>query len=117
MLASVMATATAQTVRTGAAAAGTSLPLGSLAFQPQWGNLDRLKRKRIGLIGPGNIAQRAHLPAYAQLGLNVVAAADVNPAILEQMRRRWGVSALYADYQEMLEKEQLDVVDITVHER
>jgi predicted dehydrogenase len=91
--------------------------LSELAFQPHWPHAERWKERRVGLIGPGNIAQSAHLPAYRKLGLNVVAAADINPAILERTRRDWGVAALYADYREMLEKERLDVVDITVHER
>ncbi|MBI3974300.1 MAG: Gfo/Idh/MocA family oxidoreductase [Chloroflexi bacterium] len=94
-----------------------ALNFGELAYQPRWPNPKRWKDMRDGLIGPGNIAQSAHLPAYQKLGLKVVAAADVNPAILERMRRRWGIEALSTDYHAMLAKERLDVVDITVHER
>ncbi|MCL4544650.1 MAG: Gfo/Idh/MocA family oxidoreductase [Chloroflexi bacterium] len=93
------------------------MDLTTLPYQPAWPNREQWKRRRIGLIGPGNIAQSAHLPAYRKLGLNVVAAADINPAVLTAMQQRWGVEALYTDYREMLEKERLDVVDITVHER
>ena len=90
---------------------------GELSYVPRWANVERWQERRIGLIGPGNIAQAAHLPAYRRLGLNVVAAADVNPAIRERMRRHWGIEALYDDYHAMLDRERLDVVDITVHER
>lgn len=88
-----------------------------LTYRPQWQNTQRWRDRRIGLIGPGNIAQRAHLPAYRKLGLNVVAAADISPTIRERMQREWGIASVYASYEEMLEKERLDVVDITVHER
>lgn len=91
--------------------------LTSLEYQPRWPRLGHWRERRIGLIGPGNIAQAAHLPAYRKLGLNVVAAADVNSGILEQMRQRWGIERTYSDYREMLARERLDVVDITVHER
>ncbi len=93
------------------------MDLAALSYQPVWLKREAWRHRRIGLIGPGNIAQSAHLPAYRKLGLNVVAAADINPAILTAMQQRWGIDAVYTNYREMLAKEHLDVVDITVHER
>ncbi len=56
----------------------------------------------------------AHAPAMIEArGIDLVAAADEDPAKLEDFKRRWGVSALYTDYREMVEKEQIDVVCLT----
>lgn len=76
---------------------------------------------RIGLIGVGGIASSAHLPAYQEArfrgmpgGFEVVAVADINPTALERARRVWGISSTYLDFREMLEKEKIDIVDITI---
>ena len=37
-----------------------------------------------------------------------MAGSDLDPERLQQFGEKWGVQALYADYQEMLEKEDLD---------
>ena len=44
---------------------------------------------------------------------NPIAAADDDPAKLKDFKQRWDVSALYTDYREMVEKEQIDVVCLT----
>ena len=44
--------------------------------------------------------------------LELVAGADILPEKREAFRRRWGVQALYADYQEMIEREQPDLVAV-----
>ena len=43
----------------------------------------------------------------------LVAGSDLDPERLQQFGEKWGVKALYADYREMLEKENLDIVSIT----
>ena len=56
----------------------------------------------------------AHAPAMIEArGIDLVAAADDDPAKLEDFKQRWDVSALYTDYREMVEKEQIDVVCLT----
>src|SRR5688500_4726172 len=42
----------------------------------------------------------------------LVAGCDLDPERLRAFGQRWGVTALYADYREMLAKERLDVVGI-----
>lgn len=86
----------------------------ALAFSPTW---ERDRPWRVGLVGVGNIARRAHLPAYRKLGLNLVAAADVNEPALAAAQRDGNIGTVYTDYREMFAHEKLDVVDITVHER
>lgn len=78
------------------------------------------RRWRIAIIGVGGIAQSAHLPAYRKgqmlgLPIEIVAAADIDERRRERARRLWGISAIYADFREMLDKERIDVVDITLH--
>ena len=46
-------------------------------------------------------------------GIDLVAAADDDPAKLADFKQRWDVSSLYTDYREMVKKEQIDVVCLT----
>jgi len=56
----------------------------------------------------------AHAPAMIEAkGVELVAGADVDPAKLEDFKRRWGVTALYTDFCEMVEKERPDIVSVT----
>jgi predicted dehydrogenase len=43
----------------------------------------------------------------------LVAAADVNPPLLERARSEYGVATTYASYQEMFDRERLDIVVVT----
>lgn len=68
---------------------------------------------RVGLIGAGGIARHYHLPAYARCeNVSVVAACDVSPAALDDLRRDHGIAHTYADYHELLAKEELDLVSV-----
>src|SRR3954447_16689369 len=69
---------------------------------------------RIGMIGLGRFVNNNVLPAYRGRGYNVVAAADPDPAARERVQRQFGVPAVYADYREMLDREQLDVADVNL---
>lgn len=89
---------------------------------------------RAGIIGCGRIAdaiedELVKAPAWSLLPYShagayqrcprtqLVAAADLNPERLETFGRRRGVERLYADYREMLDREQLDIVSICVPTR
>lgn len=84
---------------------------------------------RAGIIGCGSIASTiedairdapgfglfpyTHAGAYRRTPrTQLVAAADINPETLEAFGQRWGISALYTDYREMLDSEELDIVSI-----
>ncbi len=90
------------------------------------------KMYRVGIIGCGRMAstmdeeksnQAGRVPqpvvlagAYRQVGrTGVVAAADINGDRLEDFSARWGVDRLYADYRDMLEVEDLDIVSVATH--
>ncbi len=69
---------------------------------------------RVGLIGSGFIAKQKHLPAWKKAAKNahVVALCDPNVAQAEELARAYGVPKVYKDFQQMLEAERLDAVDI-----
>ena len=54
----------------------------------------------------------AHTPCYRAAGVEVVAGADLHEGQREAYRRKWGIESLYADYHEMLEREQPDILSI-----
>jgi len=89
---------------------------------------------RAGIIGCGRIASTIEdevrkspgfgLFPYTHAGVyqlhqrtELVAAADVNQEALASFGERWGVSALYTDYREMLAREELDIVSIAAISR
>lgn len=72
-------------------------------------------RIRIGLIGCGQIAQQ-HLVEYAALPeVEVVACAARRRDSAEKTAAKHGIPDVYASYQEMLERADLDAVDVCVH--
>ena len=76
------------------------------------------KRLRVGLIGAGTIAFSAHLPAYRKLrdSIELVAVADIRVENAERAAREFDAEAHYADYRDLLTREQLDFVDICTPE-
>lgn len=76
------------------------------------------RRLRVGLIGTGTIAFSAHLPAIVKLRdeLELVAVADVRADVASRAADRFGAETVYTDYRQMLEREQLDFVDICTPE-
>ncbi|MGQ9515459.1 MAG: Gfo/Idh/MocA family protein [Thermoproteota archaeon] len=67
---------------------------------------------RIGIIGCGGIA-RIHSKGYSNLpSTKLVAASDINTEALKKFEKEFpGISA-YTSYEEMLEKEELDIVSV-----
>ena len=56
----------------------------------------------------------AHAPTIIEAkGVDLVAASDLLPEQLQDFKRRWGVTALYSDYREMIAKEKPDIVSVT----
>ncbi|MFR2826292.1 MAG: Gfo/Idh/MocA family protein [Enterocloster bolteae] len=72
-----------------------------------------MKRVVIGIIGSG-FAAELHACAYQKVcGVEVVlkAVSSLDPAA-EEFARRYGISAVYEDYHEMLKDPEIDMVDI-----
>ena len=68
---------------------------------------------RIGVIGAGRWAASAHLPGYDRSPLaETVAICDMNRDLATQRAKEFNIPHVYTDYQEMLMKEDIDVVDV-----
>lgn len=70
---------------------------------------------RVGIVGCGNIALRAHLPLWQELdGAEVVAIADPSAAPLERLRDAAGLAPVDAhrDAAELVARDDIDVVDV-----
>ena len=70
---------------------------------------------RIGIIGCGQIAQ-SHLNNYAKIDeAEVVACADILPQAADTTAEKFGIPNVYYTAQEMLGRDDLDAVDVCLH--
>ena len=70
---------------------------------------------RVGFVGAGGIAQGAHYPGWQALDdTEIVAICDIIPETAARAAASAGVpkKSIFADYNEMLEKVELDIVDV-----
>ncbi|MDE2722221.1 MAG: Gfo/Idh/MocA family oxidoreductase, partial [Gemmatimonadota bacterium] len=65
---------------------------------------------RVGIIGAGGHAQSHFRMIHDEPEMALVAVADLDPERLAHTRETHGVTSLFTDYREMIEKVQLDVV-------
>ncbi|NIM20321.1 MAG: Gfo/Idh/MocA family oxidoreductase [Candidatus Latescibacteria bacterium] len=71
------------------------------------------KQVRVAVIGGGHVAQIAHFPAYQNNpNAKLVALVDEDPMKGERLKEQFGFERFYEDATEMLEKEDIDAVDI-----
>lgn len=74
-----------------------------------------MKEVRIALLGTGVIAHD-HVRKYRDIpGVNLVAACDILPDKLTAFCDRYDIENRYADYREMLKRDDIDAVDVCVH--
>jgi len=74
-----------------------------------------MKTIRVGIIGVGQIG-KSHLQSYAKIpGAAVIAAADINRAELKRVAEEYRIPNTYADFRKMLERDDLDSVDVCLH--
>ena len=74
-----------------------------------------MKEIRVGLIGTGIIAHQ-HVEYYAKIpGVTLVAACDINEAKLNIFCDKYDIKNRYADYRELLKRDDLDTVDVCLH--
>jgi UDP-N-acetylglucosamine 3-dehydrogenase len=68
---------------------------------------------KAAVIGAGAIAQHCHLPGYQNHpDVDLVAIAEIDADRAAQAARKFGAKRTYADFREMLAKEQLDMVSV-----
>ena len=69
---------------------------------------------RVGVIGTGGMATWHARTATEIRGVRLTACCDVSEQVAEAYAKQWKIPAVYTDYTEMLEKENLDaVVNVT----
>lgn len=70
-------------------------------------------RIRVGIIGAGNIAQNAHIPAYLnQPDVDLVAVCDINAERAESVARKHGIKHVFTDFREMVGLAGMDAVSV-----
>ncbi|HUZ56534.1 MAG TPA: Gfo/Idh/MocA family oxidoreductase [Streptosporangiaceae bacterium] len=73
---------------------------------------------RVAVVGTGSWAQRAHIPGWQRDGrAEVVALADTDPAALAGAAARFGIARTTADYRELLDDPDIDVIDVVTGNR
>ena len=72
------------------------------------------KKLRAGIIGAGNIATSAHLPAYQKLTdiVEVVAIADIVPERAKAAAEKYNIPNYYSSVEELLANCDVDYIDI-----
>lgn len=69
-----------------------------------------MEKVKLGIIGAGGIAQ-VHCRVLTEMdGVELVAVSDIVEANARRTAGRWGIPNVYTDYEEMLQKEELDGV-------
>jgi predicted dehydrogenase len=72
------------------------------------------ERRPIALVGAGEIADVAHLPAYRKGGLEVIGITDIDPARARAVAERHGIEHVYPDLDTLLGDDRVEVVDVAV---
>jgi len=68
---------------------------------------------RIGIIGAGNIAQNAHLPAYLkQKDVELVAACDIKESRVKEVAEKYGMKYAVTDFHDLVAIDEIDAVSI-----
>ena len=76
-----------------------------------------MKELRIGIIGTGMISNR-HMTVWSHIpGTKVVAGCDIDEAKVKAWGAEYGIPEenLYTDFRKMLERDDLDAIDVCVH--
>lgn len=68
----------------------------------------------IGILGCGAIVQAAHLPAYRQASLSVVAVADRDARCARAVAKRFAIPRWYSSAEDLLADPEVQVVDVAV---
>lgn len=73
---------------------------------------------RVGVVGCGQIAQVMHLPYLTELPrFSVTAICDLSATVVEAVGARFGVSARYRDYRDLVSREDIDAVAVLTIEK
>ncbi len=69
----------------------------------------------VGVVGCGFVGRGAHVPAFREIeSAELVAIADPNDKIRDKVKRKHGVERLYADYRQLTEDPDIQLVVVSV---
>jgi len=72
-----------------------------------------MEKIRLGVVGLGWVSQVFHLPVLTKFeDVELVAVCDKDRSRAKMIAERFGIQRYYSDYQQMLEKEDLDSIDV-----
>ena len=73
------------------------------------------KKVKIGIIGVGQIGKR-HIERYKNIqGAEIVAVCDINEEEAKNVCETFGIPKYYTDFRELLKKEDIEAVDVCLH--
>jgi len=68
---------------------------------------------KVGIVGTGNVAESVHIPVFQNIkGVEIVSVCDVNESRAKEVKEKFGIGRYYTDLPKMLEKEEIDLIDI-----
>lgn len=68
---------------------------------------------KVGIVGCGEVTQRWHIPSLLKIrNVEIAAVCDTNEELVKGIAKKFNISGYHADFSEMLEKEELNMVDI-----
>jgi predicted dehydrogenase len=70
-----------------------------------------MSKMRVGVIGCGWVSN-GHIESWRKTKADIVSVCDVNEKAARMMAEKWKIEKSYTDFVELLEKSNLDVVDI-----
>jgi len=74
---------------------------------------EKIKKVGVGVIGCGSIAEIAHFPSIKQSPeAELIGVCDIVDEYLERAVKKWAAKSAYKDYQEMLKRDDIELVFI-----
>jgi len=74
---------------------------------------NKIKHVGIGVIGAGSVAEIAHFPSIQQIPeAKLIAVCDIVEEYAKRGVKKWGAKEAYKDYQEMLKRDDIELVII-----
>lgn len=68
----------------------------------------------VGIVGAGGIVNGAHIPAYRNAGIRIAGICDIQQEAVENTAKRWGIEDVYTDYRKLIERADIDILDIAI---